>query len=155
MDSPEKSVPSETGETFSDGNCCKCVISGQGIDNAWVDTSNCPIHAQNSDETTPKKVIGRPFEKGDPRINRGGRPKGSPVTDMLRRLFEEQPETIYSTMLGVFTGKSAVAKVMLLEKAAERLEGKVVQPVEGDINLNLGISDRLIRAKERIDGTDE
>ena len=130
MDSPEKSVPSETGMISTDGN------------------------AQNCDETPKKKVIGRPFEPGDPRINRGGRPKGSPVTDMLRRLFEEQPETIYGTMLGVFTGKSAVAKVMLLEKAAERLEGKVVQPVEGDINLNLGISDRLQRAKSRVDGSE-
>jgi len=52
-------------------------------------------------------------------------------------------------ILGIMKGKSAIAKVMLLEKAAERLEGKVAQPVRVSGELTVSLADEMRKARER------
>lgn len=85
----------------------------------------------------------KPGQSGNP----GGRPKTTPVTDMLRRIFEGDAVFAEAEIRKVLKGKSAVAKVMLLEKAADRLEGKVTQGIELDVNISL--AERLSKARER------
>ena len=48
----------------------------------------------------------------------------------------------------VFLEKSGMAKVMLLKDMAERLEGKVVQPIEADVTLST-LAERMEKARER------
>lgn len=87
-----------------------------------------------------------PGQSGNP----GGRPKNKPVTQILEELFnEENKEVIKAQLMKLLTGKSAMAKVLLLDRAAERLEGKVSQPVEINGELNVSISERMKRARER------
>src|SRR5262249_51001190 len=107
MDSPEKSVPSKTGETSVVGN-------------------NEPTTSYMLGGITGKGFL--PGVSGNP----SGRPKSTPITDLLREIFEDR-DFVKHELRGILTGKSAIAKVMLTEKAAERLEGKVVQPVEAEI----------------------
>ena len=110
--------------------------------------------AQNSAKNSAKKRRGNPdkikphqFKPGESG-NPGGRPKTKPISAILERIFALDDGAFAEEHLrGVMQGKSAVAKVMLMEQAADRLEGKVTQPVEANINLNL--SDRLAKALER------
>lgn len=109
--------------------------------------------AANQPEESQGKAVGgctgkgfMPGQSGNP----GGRPKSKPVTEILEELFDsENKEFIKQQLLQLLGGKSAIAKVLLLEKAAERIEGKVTQTVEINGELNVSISDRMKRAKER------
>lgn len=87
----------------------------------------------------------KPGQSGNP----NGRPKKKPITEMLIALFDNQGDEIKAQMLKVFTGKSGMAKVMLLREAAERLEGKVTQQVEHSGEINLTIAERIRKARER------
>jgi butyrate kinase len=85
-----------------------------------------------------------PGQTGNP----GGRPKKQPITEILNELFADK-EFVKKELRKVLSGKSGMAKVMLTKDAAERIEGRVTQPVEINGELTLTISERMRKAKER------
>lgn len=102
----------------------------------------------------PEKMLGgitgkgfMPGESGNP----GGRPKKKPVTEILEEIFgSDNKEFIKKQLLKVMGGKSGMAKVLLMDKAAERIEGKVEQSVQinGDLNVTT-ISEKVAKARAR------
>jgi hypothetical protein len=79
--------------------------------------------AQNSAQTAPeRRVIGRPFEKGDSRINRGGRPQPDWAADIARAVFENNREAIYKAMLKPLLNGNAYAFKELAERAYGKLK---------------------------------
>jgi hypothetical protein len=87
-------------------------------------------------------------------IKKGERrnPDGKNGQDFISRVFKEvfQDEAFIRTEVRkILKGKSAMAKVMLIEHAAERLEGKVSQPVKVDGELKITLAAAIQRARER------
>lgn len=102
-----------------------------------------------------RKLEGKPFQPGyDPRRNLGGRPKKLPITEAYAKIFGD-PVTAEAYIRSIMKSKSQIARTMVLEKASERLEGKVTQPVDISGELNLTLSDRMSRAKARLNDTNE
>ena len=86
----------------------------------------------------------KPFEKGDPRINRAGRPKkGQCLTDILNWSLD-QKKTITDTTTG------QKKSVLLRHLLADKLISKAIK--DGDVAAMKYIYDRIDgRAKETID----
>lgn len=92
--------------------------------------------------------IGRQWPKGVSG-NPGGRRKKTPITRMLEEIFDNSTdfdEIKDSMALTLKSGR--MASILLLREAAERLEGKVIQQVEMDVNLSL--SQRMEKAEQRL-----
>jgi len=90
----------------------------------------------------------------DTRIKKGEvrNPEGKNGQDYITRALKEvfgDTEMTVKAIKGIMKGKSAIAKVMLLEKAAERLEGKVAQPVRVTGELTVNLADEIRKARER------
>jgi hypothetical protein len=102
-----------------------------------------PESAQNSGETATAKVIGRPFVPGDPRINKGGRPKRKWLTEAFEELLERklsdpaEREAFIQAQWGKLLSKTVVSS-MLLEKMLDRTEGKLTQPVDVSGQIDIG-----------------
>ena len=107
--------------------------------------------------TAPKKGgKGKPFTKGDPRINRNGQisKKRLEFNKTIRDLLVNEGETLQQGQIGENVVK--LKKVEWLMKSvwkkaiegeswainfiAERVEGKVTQPVSGEIDHNLNFN---------------
>jgi len=94
--------------------------------------------AQISMSTTPKRVVGRPFQKGDPRINRGGRPPALLSKAMQAVVSDEDAEAIMKRVLAAAKKGDLQAIQMLWD----RMEGKAVarneqgQPGAFDLDLS-------------------
>lgn len=73
--------------------------------------------------TAPKKVVGRPFQKGaDPRRNLGGRPKAILTAALLATLTEADAEAIMTQVIVDAKAGDLQAIAMLWD----RLEGKAI-----------------------------
>lgn len=90
----------------------------------------------------------KPGQSGNP----GGRPKKTPITDLFEELYSD-PEFVDLVRKGLRTTakKGSIPLVMHLKDAAERLEGKVAQKVDVEVNGSLSL--RVKKALERL--TDE
>ena len=64
----------------------------------------------------------KPFKKGDPRINKGGRPKWKHITEMLKH--EDNQEKL-EQLVHVIYDKALGGDMRAVEFIADRLEGKV------------------------------
>jgi len=95
----------------------------------------------------------QPFKPGaEWKGNAGGRPKKPWLTDATEELLREKlsdptererwKEAQWAKML-----KHGVVGAMFMDKAWERTEGKVTQPV--DVNVNITLRERMKRAEER------
>lgn len=86
----------------------------------------------------------RPGQSGNP----SGRPKKKPITEMYERILNN-PEAIAAieaaTMKALRQGNMAM--VFQLREMADRTEGKVTQPIEADISVNL--ADAIAEARKR------
>lgn len=82
--------------------------------------------------------------------NPSGRPRKRPITKIYERIFAKRKnqKDIEETVLRIILG-GRMASVLQLREMAERVEGKVVQPVEMSGEVNLTLSERLTRARER------
>lgn len=86
-----------------------------------------------SDETEPKRVIGRPFQPGQSG-NPNGRPKSKPfkkaLSDALKAA-EDDSEVLKAVALALVT-KAKEGDVQAIKEIADRMDGKVTQPIGGD-----------------------
>lgn len=100
--------------------------------------------AQNSKPKAP----GVPFVKGDPRINKGGRPKKLHITKIYERILRNPAnrKEIEEIVLKLLRSGRMVSQLQLKEMA-ERTEGKVTQPIEGDLTISLATE--LQKARKR------
>ena len=80
----------------------------------------------------PKGVSGNP----------GGRPKKKPITEMFEKLMEdpENIELVRKSVMETLQSKG-MAKVLLLDKMADRIEGKVKD--ELDVTVSEGLAERV------------
>lgn len=87
------------------------------------------------------------IQKGEVR-NPEGKNGQNYITNALKQVFQDE-KFIEGEIRKVLKGKSAMAKVMLIEHAAERIEGKVAQPVRVSGELTVSIADEIRKARER------
>jgi hypothetical protein len=86
-----------------------------------------------SDDVAPKRVIGRPFQPGQSG-NPNGRPKSKPFKQALQkalRAAEDDSEMMARIALALVT-KASEGDVPAIKEIADRLDGKVTQPISGD-----------------------
>lgn len=86
----------------------------------------------------------KPGESGNP----SGRPKKKPVTEMYERILSD-PKNLaaieQATVRALLKGNMAM--VLQLREMTDRVEGKVTQPIEADITVNL--ADAIAEARKR------
>ena len=97
-------------------------------------------------ETSKRRGIQnlRPWQPGCPSPNPGGRPRKTPLTDLLREVCDDpkQAKEIIGGILSAAkrkSAKSASATVSAFREIADRVDGPVVQRVES-ANLNLSVN---------------
>lgn len=70
------------------------------------------------------------------------------ITNALKAVFQDEEMTA-EEIRKILKGKSAMAKVMLIEHAADRIEGKVAQPVKVSGELTVSLAEEMRKARER------
>lgn len=80
--------------------------------------------------------------------NPGGRPQRKRVTDLYEEILDD-PKAIalLRKSLIKMLGKGGMATVLQLKEMTDRTEGKVTQPIEADISVNL--ADAIAAARKR------
>jgi len=78
--------------------------------------------SEDTDKTAKNNIVGKPFEKNDPRINRNGRPKGSGLnlTSLLKEKLEEIPDGQKEPYKTLFI--KTLLKKALLEKDMQSMK---------------------------------
>lgn len=99
---------------------------------------------QNNQVTTKRNYGFQPGKSGNP----GGRPKKKPITEIFERILADTGNVKEVERAIMATLKSAgMAKVLLLDKITDRLEGKVSDHL--DIDVRVGISEQVERFRQR------
>lgn len=83
---------------------------------------------------------GKPFVKGDPRINRKGAPKKLPELDkLLAEVLGEEKDgkTAAEAILSAIRLKAVKGDVRAAEMLMDRAYGKAKQPIDLDVNKNV------------------
>lgn len=105
----------------------------------------------NSEKNTKKELpealrqnIWQPGQSGNP----SGRPKKKPITEMYERILED-PDAMQLIQEAVSKAlrKGNMAMVLQLKEMTDRVEGKVTQPIEADVTVNL--ADAIAEARKR------
>lgn len=105
----------------------------------------------NSDKNTKKplsesleKNKWKPGQSGNP----SGRPKKKPITELYESILND-PEQIAALRKSIIKvlDKGNMAMVLHLKEMADRIEGKVTQPIEAEISVNL--ADAIAEARKR------
>lgn len=86
----------------------------------------------------------KPGESGNP----NGRPRKKPITELYERILSD-PENLAQIERAVTKAlsKGQMAMVLQLREMTDRIEGKVMQPIEADITVNL--ADAIAAARKR------
>ncbi len=99
--------------------------------------------AENTTEKQQKDLPGKPFKKGDPRINRDGRPKGSKnfktlFEEAVKELAEEYEEADDAQKDIIHKGlqKAAEGDYRFFSYLIDRLHGKPTQKIEQEFTDN-------------------
>lgn len=115
-------------------------------------------------ETSKRRGIHnlRPWQPGCPSPNPGGRPRKTPLTDLLREACDDPKEAL-AIIGGILSAakrknaKCASATVAAFREIADRVDGPVVQRTESaSVNLQISLSEaasaeetlRLLKAAE-------
>lgn len=85
-----------------------------------------------SDETSEKRVVGRPFQPGQSG-NPNGRPKSRPFKDALERALKAAgaDKDLLATVATALVSKASDGDVPAIKEIADRLDGKVAQALIG------------------------
>ena len=80
-----------------------------------------------------ERVIGRPFQPGQSG-NPAGRPKSKPFKDALQKALKaaEGDKDLLEAVATALVGKAMMGDVPAIKELADRMDGKVSQPIEGD-----------------------
>lgn len=91
-----------------------------------------------------RKNIWAPGQSGNP----SGRPKKKPVTELYEQILND-PENIALFERAIIKAltKGNMAMVLQLKEMTDRVEGKVTQPIEADVTVNL--ADAIAAARKR------
>lgn len=86
----------------------------------------------------------KPGECGNP----GGRPKKKPITELYEQMLAdpEFADEIKDAILKAVR-KGSMAMVLQVKEMTDRVEGKVTQPIEADVTVNL--ADAIAEARKR------
>jgi hypothetical protein len=110
--------------------------------------------AMPSEERTPtgqwlKGVSGNPETQFQPG-NQAAAGRRGPITKLMEEIFEhaESSDAIKAQMLKTLTSKG-MAGVLLLKEAADRIEGKVTQPMEIEGEIRVSVTEAMAKARER------
>lgn len=104
-------------------------------------------NAKNN-EKKPGGITGKGFQPGQSG-NPSGRPKKKPITALYEDMLNDpELEGVIRKAVRSAIGKGQMAMVLQLKEMAERVEGKVTQPV--DVEMNVSLFDRMQKARERI-----
>lgn len=106
----------------------------------------------NSEKNTQKKLpeaLARNKWKPGQSGNLSGRPKKKPITEMYEQILNN-PEHMQMVEQAIIKSLSRgqMAMVLQLREMAERVEGKVVQPIEADVSIST-LAERMQKARER------
>lgn len=103
-------------------------------------TGNSKKNRGRVENLTPFK----PGQSGNP----SGRPKKKPLTEMYEGILND-PEEMAKIRASVVKAlvKGNMAMVLQLREMTDRVEGKVTQPIEADITVNL--ADAIAEARKR------
>src|ERR1017187_6666181 len=112
--------------------------------NAEAERGNTPPNRQS--KLTPEMEANKwkPGQSGNP----SGRPKRKPISELYERMMQEPEfmESVENSIRKMVTSGRMVGQLQLKEMA-ERIEGKITQPI--DMELNVSLADRMERARER------
>lgn len=102
---------------------------------------------ENTKRGLPKEAEPYKWKAGESG-NPSGRPKKKPVTEMYERILSD-PKNLaaieQATVKALLKGNMAM--VLQLREMTDRVEGKVTQPIEADITVNL--ADAIAEARKR------
>lgn len=102
-----------------------------------------------TDRSAPiRSFMWQPGQSGNP----SGRPKKKPVTEIFEQILAdpEKQEQVAASVFKLMTS-GRMAAVMLLNSAADRLEGKISQPVEVSGELKLTLAQRMERSAKQLE----
>lgn len=86
----------------------------------------------------------QPGQSGNP----GGRPKKKPITELYEEILNDPEQiAILRTSIVKALSKGQMAMVLQLKEMTDRVEGKVTQPIEADVTVNL--ADAIAEARKR------
>lgn len=106
-----------------------------------------PVSRAQNSNTSARKKVGRPFPKGTSG-NPGGRPKHKPITDIFTEIVEEAKAGIKAQVIATLTSRG-MAGVLMLREVADRVEGKVAQEIDVDVNAQIHYSEAVARVRAR------
>jgi hypothetical protein len=102
---------------------------------------------ENTKKSLPKEA--EPYKwKAGQSGNPSGRPKKKPITDLYEEILGDpvEMEKIRASVVKALV-KGNMAMVLQLREMTDRVEGKVTQPIDADITVNL--ADAIAEARKR------
>lgn len=106
--------------------------------------ANNPKNKRSKLTPEMEAVKWKPGQSGNP----SGRPKKKPITEIFERIMND-PELVakFEESISRSIMKGGMAGVMYVREAADRLEGKVTQPIEANVTVNL--AEAIAEARKR------
>ena len=105
--------------------------------------------SENSEQNTDPRLANlKPWQPGQSG-NPGGRPKRKPITELYEQILAD-PEAVEelrsAIRKAIKTGQMAM--VLQLREMTDRVEGKVTQPIQADLTVNL--ADAIAESRKRV-----
>jgi hypothetical protein len=88
----------------------------------------------------------KPGQSGNP----GGRPKRKPVTELYEEMLSD-PDLVADLRNAIAKAirKGNMAMVLQVREMTDRVEGKVMQPIEADVNVST-LAERMLLAEQKL-----
>ena len=111
-----------------------------------VSRAQCQLVPENRQLSGKARTQFKPGQSGNP----GGRPKKLRVTKIMEQIARSKDgkELLHQAITDIIA-KRGMAAVLMIREMAERLEGKVTQPVEMSGELILSLAESVKSARER------